>query len=392
MKINRGFLQINDRYLFSRIAWKVQEYRGEHPGQEVLNLGIGDWTLPLGPAVLTAMERAVMELGSAETFRGYGEEQGYAFLRQAVCRYYAAKGVELAESEVFIGDGAKSDMGNILDLFAPESTVLIPDPVYPAYLDTNIMAGRSVKFLAGSRENRFLPLPPADLRADIVYICSPNNPTGSVYSREQLKEWVAWALAQEAIILFDSAYEAYIQDPDLPTSIYQIPGAQQCAIEFCSLSKTAGFTGVRCGYTVVPHGLVRDGISLNELWLRRQTTKFNGVSYITQRGAEAALSERGLQESRASISTYMANARVIAETLRDLGFWFTGGENAPYIWLQCPQGMSSWEFFDLLLHNCGLVGTPGSGFGRCGEGFFRLTAFARREDISRAMERLRSRY
>src|SRR5690606_5845051 len=232
-------------------------------GQEVLNLGIGDWTLPLGPAVLTAMERAVMELGSAETFRGYGEEQGYAFLRQAVCRYYAAKGVELAESEVFIGDGAKSDMGNILDLFAPESTVLIPDPVYPAYLDTNIMAGRSVKFLAGSRENRFLPLPPADLRADIVYICSPNNPTGSVYSREQLKEWVAWALAQEAIILFDSAYEAYIQDPDLSTSIYQIPGAQQCAIEFCSLSKTAGFTGVRCGYTVVPHGLVRDGISLN---------------------------------------------------------------------------------------------------------------------------------
>ena len=392
MKINRGFLQLNDRYLFSRIARKVQEYRGEHPGQEVLNLGIGDWTLPLGPAVLTAMERAVMELGSAETFRGYGEEQGYAFLRQAVCRYYAAKGVELAESEVFIGDGTKSDMGNILDLFAPESTVLIPDPVYPAYLDTNIMAGRSVKFLAGSRENRFLPLPPADLRADIVYICSPNNPTGSVYSREQLKEWVAWALAQEAIILFDSAYEAYIQDPDLPTSIYQIPGAQQCAIEFCSLSKTAGFTGVRCGYTVVPHGLVRDGISLNELWLRRQTTKFNGVSYITQRGAEAALSERGLQESRASISTYMANARVIAETLRDLGFWFTGGENAPYIWLQCPQGMSSWEFFDLLLHNCGLVGTPGSGFGRCGEGFFRLTAFARREDISRAMERLRSRY
>lgn len=390
MNINRGYLNLKDRYLFSTIAQKVREYRAQHPGREIISLGIGDVTLPLAPAVVTAMQQAVAEMGRAETFRGYGEEQGYAFLRQAICRYYAAKGVDLAESEVFVGDGAKSDLGNILDIFSVENTVLIQDPVYPVYVDTNIMAGRRIEFLNGTAENGFLPLPSAELSGDIIYLCSPNNPTGAVYKKEQLQAWVDWALERGAVILFDSAYEAFIQDPELPTTIYEIPGAKECAIEFCSFSKTAGFTGVRCGYTVVPQALVRDGVSLNALWLRRQTTKFNGVSYIVQRGAEAAFSEEGLRQNRAAIGYYMENARIIAEALNRLGIWFTGGRNAPYIWLQCPGGMDSWEFFNLLLDSCGVVGTPGAGFGRNGEGFFRLTAFGRREDVLRALERMQT--
>ncbi|HHW72382.1 MAG TPA: LL-diaminopimelate aminotransferase [Firmicutes bacterium] len=390
MNINRGYLNLKDRYLFSTISQKVREYRAQHQGREIISLGIGDVTLPLAPAVVTAMQQAVAEMGRAETFRGYGEEQGYAFLRQAICRYYAAKGVDLAESEVFVGDGAKSDLGNILDIFSVENTVLIQDPVYPVYVDTNIMAGRRIEFLNGTAENGFLPLPSAELSGDIIYLCSPNNPTGAVYKKEQLQAWVDWALERGAVILFDSAYEAFIQDPELPTTIYEIPGAKECAIEFCSFSKTAGFTGVRCGYTVVPQALVRDGVSLNALWLRRQTTKFNGVSYIVQRGAEAAFSEEGLRQNRAAIGYYMENARIIAEALNRLGIWFTGGRNAPYIWLQCPGGMDSWEFFNLLLDSCGVVGTPGAGFGRNGEGFFRLTAFGRREDVLRALERMQT--
>lgn len=390
MNINRGYLNLKDRYLFSTISQKVREYRAQHQGREIISLGIGDVTLPLAPAVVTAMQQAVAEMGRAETFRGYGEEQGYAFLRQAICRYYAAKGVDLAESEVFVGDGAKSDLGNILDIFSVENTVLIQDPVYPVYVDTNIMAGRRIEFLNGTAENGFLPLPSAELGGDIIYLCSPNNPTGAVYKKEQLQAWVDWALERGAVILFDSAYEAFIQDPELPTTIYEIPGAKECAIEFCSFSKTAGFTGVRCGYTVVPQALVRDGVSLNALWLRRQTTKFNGVSYIVQRGAEAAFSEEGLRQNRAAIGYYMENARIIAEALNRLGIWFTGGRNAPYIWLQCPGGMDSWEFFNLLLDSCGVVGTPGAGFGRNGEGFFRLTAFGRREDVLRALERMQT--
>lgn len=390
MNINRGYLNLKDRYLFSTISQKVREYRAQHQGREIISLGIGDVTLPLAPAVVTAMQQAVAEMGRAETFRGYGEEQGYAFLRQAICRYYAAKGVDLAESEVFVGDGAKSDLGNILDIFSVENTVLIQDPVYPVYVDTNIMAGRRIEFLNGTAENGFLPLPSAELSGDIIYLCSPNNPTGAVYKKEQLQAWVDWALERGAVILFDSAYEAFIQDPELPTTIYEIPGAKECAIEFCSFSKTAGFTGVRCGYTVVPQALVRDGVSLNALWLRRQTTKFNGVSYIVQRGAEAAFSEEGLRQNRAAIGYYMENARIIAEALNRLGIWFTGGRNAPYIWLQCPEGMDSWEFFNLLLDSCGVVGTPGAGFGRNGEGFFRLTAFGRREDVLRALERMQT--
>ncbi|NLM41938.1 MAG: LL-diaminopimelate aminotransferase [Firmicutes bacterium] len=388
MKINPGFLNLKDRYLFALIGQKVREYTAQNPSQEIIRLGIGDVTLPLSPVVVAAMEQAAEEMGRAETFRGYGDEQGYPFLRQAICRYYAGKGVNLTDTEVFISDGAKSDLGNILDIFAAENTVLIQDPAYPVYVDTNIMAGRQIKFLAGTVQNDFLPLPSPDLEADLVYICSPNNPTGAVYSREQLQQWVDWALDREAVILFDSAYEAFIQDPELPTSIYEVEGAKRCAVEICSLSKTAGFTGVRCGYTVVPHELVREGVALNELWFRRQTTKFNGVSYIVQRGAEAVFTPEGLQQTRESIQYYLENARLISSALEELGLWFTGGRNAPYIWLQCPGGMGSWEFFDYLLHQYGIVGTPGAGFGQQGEGFFRLTAFGRREDVLRALERL----
>ncbi|MFY9526575.1 MAG: LL-diaminopimelate aminotransferase [Limnochordia bacterium] len=388
MKICPGFLNLKDRYLFTLIAQKVREYEEQNPKQEIIRLGIGDVTLPLSSVVVSAMQQAVGEMGRAETFRGYGDEQGYGFLRQAVCRYYAGKGVELAYTEVFIGDGAKSDLGNILDIFAQENTVLIQDPAYPVYVDTNTMAGRQIQYLAGTVQNDFLPLPSPDLEADIVYICSPNNPTGAVYSRGQLQQWVDWALEREAVILFDSAYEAFIQDPGLPTSIYEIEGAKRCAIEICSLSKTAGFSGVRCGYTVVPHELVREGVSLNELWLRRQTTKFNGVSYIVQRAAAAVFTDDGLQQAQENIKYYMENARLISAALEELGLWFTGGRNAPYIWLQCPGGVGSWEFFDYLLQEYGIVGTPGAGFGQQGEGFFRFTAFGRREDVLKAIERL----
>ena len=388
MKICPGFLNLKDRYLFTLIAQKVREYEEQNPKQEIIRLGIGDVTLPLSSVVVSAMQQAVGEMGRAETFRGYGDEQGYGFLRQAVCRYYASKGVELAHTEVFIGDGAKSDLGNILDIFAQENTVLIQDPAYPVYVDTNTMAGRQIQYLAGTVQNDFLPLPSPDLEADIVYICSPNNPTGAVYSKGQLQQWVDWALEREAVILFDSAYEAFIQDPGLPTSIYEIEGAKRCAIEICSLSKTAGFSGVRCGHTVVPHELVRVGVSLNELWLRRQTTKFNGVSYIVQRAAAAVFTDDGLQQAQENIKYYMENARLISAALEELGLWFTGGRNAPYIWLQCPGGMGSWEFFDYLLQEYGIVGTPGAGFGQQGEGFFRFTAFGRREDVLKAIERL----
>lgn len=390
MKINQNYLNLKESYLFSLVAKKVREYKEQHPEREIIRLGIGDVTLPLVPVVVEAMQRAVLEMGVRETFRGYGEEQGYAFLRQAVCGYYAQKGVQLSDSEVFISDGAKSDLGNILDIFSTDNTVLIPDPVYPVYVDTNIMAGRKIIYVNGTAENGFLPLPDETIKPDIIYLCSPNNPTGAVYNSAQLESWVAYALEHEAVILFDSAYEAFVQDQSLPTSIYQIPGAKECAIEFCSLSKTAGFTGVRCGYTVVPHELVRNQTAINKLWLRRQTTKFNGVSYIVQRGAEAVFSAEGLKQIRANIAYYLENARLIAETLKDLGFWVVGGENSPYIWLKCPDGMNSWQFFDYLLAKAGIVGTPGAGFGANGEGFFRLSAFGDRNDVLEALARLRS--
>lgn len=389
MKINSNYLKLKESYLFATIANKVDEYRSLNPRIDIIRLGIGDVTLPLVPAVIEAMHDAVSEMGKAETFKGYGDYPGYDFLRQAVCDYYAHKDISLDISEVFISDGAKSDIGNILDIFDVDNTVIIPDPVYPAYVDTNVMAGRKILFIDGSEDNSFLPLPDEKTEGDIVYICSPNNPTGAVYTKDQLKMWVDWALERQAVILFDSAYEAFIRDPGLPESIYQVPGARKCAIEFCSLSKTAGFTGVRCGYTIVPNKLVRDDVPLNKLWYRRQSTKFNGVPYIVQRGAEAVFTDTGLKQIAEQISYYLENARIMADALAELGIWFTGGRNSPYIWLKCLNGMSSWEFFDFLLNNCGVVGTPGEGFGKNGEGFFRLTAFGSRENVIEAMERIR---
>ena len=385
MTINKNFSQLASSYLFSRIAGNVNEYKAKNPNADIIRLGIGDVTLPLAPAVVDAMQKATAEMGQAATFRGYGDEQGYAFLRQAICRYFAGKNVLLQENEIFVSDGAKSDIGNILDIFASGSTVLIPNPVYPVYVDTNIMAGNKITYMDGNAENNFLPMPDSNTKADIIYLCSPNNPTGAVYSKEQLGLWVEYAVNNNAVILFDSAYEIFVRDSSLPTSIYEIEGAKSCAIEFCSFSKTAGFTGTRCGYTIVPHELVREGTALNKLWLRRQTTKFNGVSYIVQRGAEAVFSDSGMEQIRENIDYYLQNAQIISQALSKLGIWHVGGGNAPYIWLKCPGGMGSWEFFDYLLDKANVVGTPGEGFGL--DGFFRLSAFGSRDNVVTAMER-----
>ena len=387
MKINSNYLNLEDSYLFFNIAKKVEEFAAANPDKTIYRLGIGDVTLPLAPAVVEALERASAEMGEAAAFKGYGDYEGYGFLRRSICGYYAKKGVAVGGDEVFVSDGAKSDLGNILDIFSEDNAVLIPDPVYPVYVDTNIMAGRGVIYIEGNEENGFLPMPDSSVRPDIIYLCSPNNPTGGVYSGEQLKVWVDYANAYGAVILFDSAYEAFVRDGGLPTSIYEVDGARTCAIEFCSLSKTAGFTGTRCGYTVIPRELSRAGQSLNRLWLRRQSTKFNGVSYIIQRGAEAVFTEAGLSQSKRNVDYYMQNAMIMAEALEKKGVWFTGGRNSPYIWLKCPGGMSSWQFFDHLLNEANVVGTPGAGFGRAGEGFFRLTAFGDRANIETAMQR-----
>ncbi len=388
MKINRHYLELQQSYLFTMIGRKVAEYQKAHPDNRVIRLGIGDVTLPLCPAVVEALEKASAEMGVKETFRGYGPEQGYDFLKEAIAGYYAEKGVELALDEIFVSDGAKSDVGNILDLFDADNTVLVPDPVYPVYVDTNTMAGRKVIFADANAENGFLPMPDESVDADIIYICSPNNPTGAVYNHAQLKAWVDYAKAHDAVILFDSAYECFVVDETLPRSIYEIEGAKEVAIEFCSFSKTAGFTGTRCGYTIVPKALVREGVALNGLWLRRQTTKFNGVPYIVQRGAAAVFSKEGRQQTMANIDYYRENAKILADTLDRLGIRYTGGKNSPYIWMECPSGMKSWEFFDYLLENAEVVGTPGAGFGENGEGYFRLTAFNDHENTREAAARI----
>ena len=383
MNINENYLNLEESYLFSTVAKKVAQYTSENPDKKVIRLGIGDVTLPLCNAVIGAMHKAVDEMGSQSTFRGYGPEQGYDFLRNAVKNYYLKRNVELDTDEIFISDGAKSDIGNILDLFSKDNAVLVPDPVYPVYVDTNIMAGRKVIFANANEENDFLPLPDKNIKADIIYICSPNNPTGAVYNKEQLRLWVNYAKEQNAIILFDAAYECFVSDENLPKSIFEIEGAKDCAIEFCSLSKTAGFTGTRCGYTIVPKNLGR----LNKFWLRRQTTKFNGVPYIVQRGAEAVFSEEGQKEIKENINYYKENAKIISETLTRCGIYYTGGKHSPYIWLKCPNNMKSWEFFDYLLDKIQIVGTPGSGFGQNGEGYFRLTSFGSKENTIEAMKR-----
>lgn len=390
MKLNKNYSRLAQSYLFSTIAKKVNEYAAENPSAEIIRLGIGDVTLPLAPAVVKALEDASREMGKKETFRGYGPEQGYDFLKASIAQYYEKKGVSLENDEIFISDGAKSDLGNILDLFDTDNTVLVPDPVYPVYVDTNVMAGRKIVYINANESNGFLPLPDSNVNADIIYICSPNNPTGAVYTKEQLSKWVDYALEHGAVILFDSAYEAFVRDSSLPTSIYQIPGAKKCAVEFCSFSKTAGFTGTRCGYTVVPNGLVFDGMSLNKMWLRRQTTKFNGVPYIIQKGAAAVFTDEGQKQVHENLDYYIQNARVISDAFDKMGIWYTGGKNSPYIWLKCPNGMGSWEYFDFLLKNAGVVGTPGEGFGKNGEGFFRLTAFNTHENTVKAVEKIKS--
>ena len=388
MKINTNYQNLGESYLFSTIAKKVNAYSEAHPDKEIIRLGIGDVTQPLCTPVVAALHSAVDEMGTKAGFHGYGPEQGYAFLRQALVAYYAKRGVQLAADEVFVSDGAKSDLGNILDLFAQDNTVLVTDPVYPVYVDTNIMAGRKILYAAANKANGFLPMPQADVKADIIYLCSPNNPTGAAYTKAQLAQWVAYAQQNNAVILFDAAYECFITG-DVPHSIFEIEGAQSCAIEFCSFSKTAGFTGTRCGYTVVPHALTADGVQLNKLWLRRQTTKFNGVPYIVQKAAAAVFTAEGQKAVAENIAYYKNNAAVIAAALDEAGVWYCGGKNSPYIWMQCPGGMNSWDFFDYLLETAGVVGTPGAGFGAQGEGYFRLTGFGDAEKTKLAAQKLK---
>ena len=500
MKMNKHYNELKASYLFVDIAHKVAAYQEAHPEKEIIRLGIGDVTQPLAKCVVKAMHDAADEMGTKEGFHGYGPEQGYPFLKQAIQGYYAGRGTQLAEDEIFISDGAKSDLANVLGLFDVDNTVLVPDPVYPTYVDDNVTDGRKIIYSRTSQENGFLGMPDENVKADIIYICSPNNPTGAAYTRDQLKAWVDYARKNDAIILYDAAYECFISDENLARSIFEIEGARECAIEICSFSKIAGFTGTRCGYTVVPKELEREGMninklwlrrqttkfngvpyvvqraaaavftesgmaeiqqnldyyrkndaiilydaayecfisegelarsifeiegarecaveicsfskiagftgtrcgytvvpkeleregmSINKLWLRRQTTKFNGVPYVVQRAAAAVFTESGMAEIQSNLDYYRRNAKVIADALDECGVWYCGGKNSPYIWLRCPGNMKSWEFFDWLLENCGVVGTPGVGFGECGEGYFRLTAFGDAEKTKMAAERIK---
>ena len=393
-KLNENYLNLKESYLFAEINHRVKAYQEANPDKKIIRLGIGDVTLPIGSKMIEQLHEGVDAMASSDTFKGYGPEQGYDFLRNAIVDYYKRNGVDCIEpDEVFVSDGAKSDTGNITDLFAQDNVILIPDPVYPVYVDTNIMNGRNITYIDANAENNFLPIPDHNFHADVIYICSPNNPTGAAYNREQLKEWVDYALENDAIILYDSAYECFITDETLPRSIFAIEGARKCAIEFCSLSKTAGFTGTRCGYTIVPKDLkftASNGkeMSLNAMWNRRQTTKFNGVSYIVQKGAAAAFSVEGMAQCKANIKYYQENAKIIAEGLEKKNIRYFGGVNSPYIWFECPNNMESWDFFDYLLKNAQVVGTPGAGFGKNGHNFFRLTSFGNRENTIEAMKRI----
>ena len=405
--VNENFLKLSQNYLFSDIAKKVSRYVAEHPEADIIRSGLGAVTRPLAPAVIEAMHKAVDEMACKETFRGYGPEQGYGFLQKAIIdNDLAPRGVTFDPDEIFISDGAKSDTGNIGDILAKDNVICVTDPIYPVYIDSNVMAGRAGELIGGmwsdivylpcNDENNFVPELPAK-HVDVVYLCYPNNPTGTVISRSELKKWVDYALANDVLIMYDAAYEAYIQDEDIPHSIYEIEGAKKCAIEFHSYSKTAGFTGVRCGYTIIPKELMAvsaggEKVSLNHLWNRRQCTKFNGTSYITQRGAEAIYTEEGKKQIKETIAYYMENARIMREAFTELGMKFFGGKNAPYIWLKTPGNMTSWEFFDEMLHKINVVGTPGVGFGPSGEGFFRFTAFGSKEDCTEAMRRLKEWY
>lgn len=390
MNFNKNFSNVADNYLFAEVAHRVAAFSEANPDKKIIKLGIGDVTLPLAAAVIEALHGAVDDMAEKETFKGYGPYDGYPFLKESIRGYYSKMGVELDFDEIFVSDGSKSDLGNILDIFSKSNTVLIPDPVYPVYLDTNLMAGRKILFADATGENGFLPMPDYSVDCDIIYICSPNNPTGAAYTKAQLKEWVDYANKKHAVILYDAAYESFISDAALTRSIFQIEGAKTCAIEFCSFSKIAGFTGMRCGYTVVPKALEKGKTDANKMWFRRQTTKFNGVSYVVQKGAAAVFTERGMKEVKENLAYYMSNAKIIADCMDELGIWYTGGKNSPYIWLKCPDNSDSWSFFDRLLNEIQVVGTPGAGFGRNGEGYFRLTAFGSRESTIEATERIKS--
>ena len=394
INVNENFLNLKESYLFSNIAKKVEKYKNQHPEKKIIKLGIGDVTLPICNAAIVAMHKAIDEMAQKDTFRGYGPEQGYNFLREKIVEMdYKKRGINIEADEIFVSDGAKCDAGNIGDLFSQDNTVAITDPVYPVYLDTNIMSGRNnIIYMPVKEENGFVPELPKE-KVDIIYLCCPNNPTGTVLNKEQLKRFVDYALENKSIILFDSAYESFITEEDIPHSIYEVENAKKVAIEFRSFSKTAGFTGVRCAYTVVPKELMaytknNEEVSLNKLWNRRQCTKFNGVPYVTQRAAEAVYSEEGQKEIKENIKYYLDNAKIIREGLNKAGYKTYGGVNAPYIWLKVPDGISSWEFFDKLLDEAGVVGTPGEGFGPSGEGYFRLTAFGSRENTIEAIERI----
>ena len=392
IKVNKNYNNIKETYLFTETARKIAAYAKANPSVKVIKMSIGDVTKPLVPEVVEAMKNASIEMGTSAGFHGYGPEQGYDFLKTKLQAYYAKEmNVKLDLDEIFISDGAKSDIANITDLFSNDNLIVVPDPVYPVYVDSNIMCGRKVSYVKGTIENGFLPMPTEDLEGDIFYLCSPNNPTGAAYSYEQLKVWVDFANKKNSIILYDAAYESFVSS-NVPRSIFEIEGARTCAIEFCSFSKTAGFTGTRCGYTIVPKNLVIDGQSLNKMWLRRQTTKFNGVAYVVQKGAEAVFTESGLKNIREVISYYKRNAKVIMDTFDKLGVKYTGGIDSPYVWYQIPNGLTSWEYFDLLLEGCGVAGTPGSGFGECGEGYFRVTSFNTYENTIEAMKRIEDLY
>lgn len=388
MTPNTNYANLKDSYLFYNIAQKTKAYLEANPDKHLYRMGIGDVSLPLCDAVINALHEAVDDQAVKENFHGYMPECGAPFLRKAIADYYAVNGVNVSADEVFVSSGASDELGDILDLFDKDSSALVIEPAYPAYVDANIMAGRNIIHLASGEENGFLPEPDESTVADIIYICSPNNPTGAVFSRNQLQAWVDFANEKGSVILFDAAYEAFIEDESLPHSIFELDGAETCAIEICSLSKTAGFTGTRLGYTVIPKRLIRNGMSLNGMWVRNRTTKTNGVSYIIQKGGAAVFTPEGQEQIHNNIQIYKNNAKVLTEALDVLGIWYTGGKNAPYIWLKCPNGMGSWEFFDYLLNEVQVVGTPGEGFGACGEGYFRFSTFGSPEDTKEAARRL----
>ena len=388
LKPNMRYAELKDSYLFNTIYRKTDAYLAEHPGQKVLRMGVGDVTLPLCDAVIGALHAAVDDQANAATFHGYMPEVGAPFLRKAIAEYYKDKGTLVDESEIFVSSGACDDLGDILELFDQDNTVMVIEPAYPEYVDTNILAGRQIIHLESNEQNGFLPAPSEDAKADILYICSPNNPTGAVFDRLQPQAWVDFANETGSVILFDAAYEIFIEDKNLPRSIYELDGADRCAIEICSLSKTAGFTGTRLGYTVVPHNLIRNGMSLNTMWSRNRETRTNGISYILQKGAAAVFTPEGQKQIHENLQVYKNNAKVFMEALDTAGVWYCGGKNSPYIWMKCPNRMSGWDFFDYLLNEIQVVGIPGDGFGDCGKGYFRFSTFGDPEETSEAAQRL----